>query len=67
MMADACKSLRKWRQEDHEFEASPGKVTKPLSQKQNKNKRARGTILMVENFPSMCKMCKVLGSIPGTT
>jgi hypothetical protein len=27
-----------WRQEDHEFETSPGKVSEILSQKQNTNK-----------------------------
>jgi hypothetical protein len=31
--------LRKWRQEDLEFEVSPSKVIDTLSQKENTNKR----------------------------
>jgi hypothetical protein len=34
-------ALRRWKQMVREFEVSPGKFSETLSQKQNKNKRAR--------------------------
>jgi hypothetical protein len=51
------------RQEDSEFEASPGKVRETLSQKQNKNRRAGGVTQDVEHLSAMLK---ALGSIPST-
>jgi hypothetical protein len=36
--------LRRWRQEDGEFEASLGKVSKTLSQKQNANKKVKDMV-----------------------
>jgi hypothetical protein len=38
-----------WRQEDCELEASLGKVSKTLSQKQNINKRVEGMVQVVEH------------------
>jgi hypothetical protein len=48
------------RQKDHKFEASPGKVRKIISQRQNINKRAMSVTQVVK--------CSVdaLGSIPNT-
>jgi hypothetical protein len=70
MMAHARK-----KQENHEFNASPGKVIKNLSLKQkykkqkeqtnkNINKRARGIAQVAYHLPSMCK---ALGSNPINT
>jgi hypothetical protein len=56
--------LRRWRQEDGEFKASPGKVKEALSQKQNVNKRAGSLALKVKCLPSACE---TLSSIPKTT
>jgi hypothetical protein len=38
-------------QSQREFKASPGKVSKTLSQKQNENKRAGGLAQIVEYLP----------------
>jgi hypothetical protein len=49
------------RQGDHEFEASPGKISETLSQGHNKNKRAEGIGQVVEQG------CEVVGSIQSHT
>jgi hypothetical protein len=49
------------RQEDGEFKASPGKVSKTRSQKQNTNKKTGGVVPVVE------LLHEALGSIPSTT
>jgi hypothetical protein len=43
--------LGRLRLEDEEFKASPGKVSKNLSQKQNTNKRAKDISQVVEHLP----------------
>jgi hypothetical protein len=53
--------LYRWRQENHEFKTSPGKVSKILSQNQNKNKRTGNVAQVVECLPSMYK---ALDSLP---
>jgi hypothetical protein len=42
------------KQEDHKFEASLGKDSETLSQRQNTNKRDGGVAQVVECLPSMC-------------
>jgi hypothetical protein len=53
-----------WRQEDHEFKASLGKVSEALSQTQNKKERTGGIAQGVEHLPSMHK---ALDSMPLTS
>jgi hypothetical protein len=54
---------RRLRQEDVEFEASLGKVSKVLSRKENTNKRARSVAQVVKHLLSICK---ALGSNSST-
>jgi hypothetical protein len=50
--------LGRRRQEDVEFQASLGKFSKTLSQKQNTdNKRAVGIVQVVEHLPGKFKAC----------
>jgi hypothetical protein len=52
MVVHTCRRPRK---EDHKFQASPGKVSETLSQKQNQIKRTGSIVQVVEHLPSMHK------------
>jgi hypothetical protein len=54
IIPDTQEAVDTQRQEDHKFKTNPGKSSnETLSQKQNKNKRAKGKAHMVEYLPSM--------------
>jgi hypothetical protein len=47
--------LGRKKQEHHKFNASLGKVSKPISQNQNKNKRARSIVQTIECLPTSAR------------